>query len=117
IGPGIFTAFQRAFSAHGVAADRWVEFVSEGFFEPQVHVLNRLTQQSLGSLPAPPQSFHWPFYLRLRNVQNVGSFGTPGELGALNSPSSKDFGLPVPSYIHVYQYEYTPATGFHATLL
>jgi hypothetical protein len=117
IGPGIFSVFDRAFSTHGVAADHRVEFVSEGFFQPQVHVLDRLTQHSLGSLPAPQPGFHWPFYLRLRNVQKIGAAATRGELVVLNSPSSKDFGLPVQSYIHVYKYEYKPATGFHATLL
>src|SRR5690606_7432175 len=59
--------------------------------------------------------FEWPFYLRLRNVERVKG-GTKGELFMLDSPRTEDFGVPSPSYLHIYEYEYSPKTGFAAVL-
>ncbi len=115
-GPSVFASFERAFSVHGVAADRRVAFVSEGFFEPQVHVLNRRTKESLGSLPEPEDGFGWPFFMRLRNVEEYRG-GTQGELVLLDSPPSESFGVPMPSFLHIYAYQYHPSTGFEAELL
>jgi hypothetical protein len=117
IGPGLFTIFERAFSAHGVAADKRVAFINEGFFEPQVHVIHRLTRASLGSLPEPAGGLSWPFFVRLRNTQPIGLLGSRGELVLLNSPPPEAFGTPAPSFIHVYEYEYTPLAGFSADLV
>jgi hypothetical protein len=117
LGPGIFTLFERAFSAHGVAADKRVAFINEGFFEPQVHVLERLTRRALGSLPEPAGGFGWPFYIRVRNVEDLGLLGSRGQVVLLDSPPPEMFGIPSPSYVHVYAYEYHPLNGFQAELL
>jgi hypothetical protein len=114
LGPSVFTVFERAFAAHGVAADKHIAFINEAFFDPQVHVIHRRTQERLGSLPEPEGGFGTPLYIRLRNTQPNGPSGTRGEVVMLDTPPG--LGVPAASYIHVFEYKYTPLTGFTAQL-
>lgn len=115
LGPTIFKTYEEPFAAHGVAGDDQIAFIVEAQFNPQVHVLHRLTRISLGSLPKPSGGHGLPVYIRTRNQSSYGLIGTQGEVVLLDGPPMHLMGM-APSYLHVYKYKWHPLLGFDAKL-
>lgn len=117
------TSWQDAFPIHGVAGDHAIVFAVQPTAGPSraqgVHIVRRADGQHLGDLPAPPLGWGTPLSPFVTRFERVGALGSRGEFLLTDVVARPIDALttPTPQRLYRYSYSYSPATGFHSTLL